>query len=128
MSLNYRGYETPVPVVFPALKAAALLKQAGPVLARWNSLPPEQQEDARRQAREVMAAMASVRASLGDQVADEEEPVSWEEARAEALDPPPFFLLAKRLVELLRREGTLEEIDLADRLSVEGPNETFEDA
>jgi hypothetical protein len=118
-----------VPILFPAIKAAALLKQAGPLLTHWNRLPPTQQDKARRHAQEVMASVALVRAALGERFADEEDTISWREARAEALEPEPHFLLAKQLVGLLRERGPLEEAVLAREAGLAGArDETLADA
>ena len=115
----------PLPQAALAVKGLALVRQAHRVLARWNTLPPDQKEAMHVEANEVMSALADVRRALHARMtkASESDLLSWEEARDAVLRPSAEFLMAKRIVAWLRDSGEAKTREIADGVGAVGKDD-----
>lgn len=109
-----------LPMLMLAAKAGALAKTAGPVLAEWNRLDPEAKARVQSQASAVTRDLNQLRRALGVRLFKKDEEISWEDARALALDPALDFVMAKQLVDILLRDSEIAEADLREELGAVG--------
>ena len=93
-------------------KGAALVQTASTVLAQWNALAPEQKALIREPGLDVVKGLNELRRALGDRMFGHES-VRFDEARDGALNPSVAFLLATRVVDVVRHSGRLSHETLA---------------
>jgi len=82
------------------------------VLAQWRALAPEQKASIREPGLDVVKGLNELRRALGDRMFGGES-VSFDEARDAALNPSVAFLLATRVVDVVRRSGRVSHETLA---------------
>ena len=113
-----------MPIQFIALaKAAAVITPAMSQLAEWNKLDDEQKARLREPAFEVMRGLNELRKAVGHRLF-KQDAVTYEEARAMALDPSIAFRMAKRVVDVVVNEERMSHDDLATALGAVGSNDT----
>jgi hypothetical protein len=113
-----------VPIQFIALaKAAAVITPAMSQLAEWNKLDSEQKARLREPAFEVMRGLNELRRAVGHRLF-KQDALTYEAARAKALDPSIAFRMAKRVVDVVVDKERMSHDDLATALGAVGSNDT----
>ena len=103
-------------------KGAALIQSASVALAQWNALAPEHKALIREPGLDVVKGLNELRRALGYRMFGDDS-VSFDEARDAALDPSVAFVLATRVVDVVRRDGRVGHETLARAVGAVTPED-----
>jgi hypothetical protein len=95
-------------------------------LRQWRSLPEEQRREVQSEAAAVMTATVDLsRAVVGNagRFRASRRSKKWERRREEVLNSTPEFTLAKRIVDLVQKQGPLREEQLAALVGADGKDD-----
>lgn len=109
----------PMPYLVVA-KAGAVVRMARVALAEWNRLDPAARRRVQTEAADVRRSLFEVARALGTRRTNsEDEEMSWEDARKEALDPSTVFLMARELPSIVLAEPGIHADEIRSRMGRE---------